>query len=404
MKRALVMGCTHSSIDAPEYFTQNQSRPEEITLKEDYGGVSQILRGQSFEEENALPSCSVALSAHGTGSLSGEDSLMFNSGDGFGDEGAAEPTIDFLWNGDGNCLLEDMPLEEKLPLTPEPHQNTLNNSDGACFSSDDTCFPKTGQMDATTITAEQEGFSLPLVDVSGTSGTRKRKRRRLLIDPVKELSSQRICEQFTSCEDTLKAFEIAPPTRKLMLLKERNKASTLLSTPCQCLASDHLKKLFSNCLSSSALTPRRSMKRKLEEEDESCETHDISTMEEANSQEQLNLPPIQKHVTQVPKDLSSKNSKDLLNSKEDLLNSRKVPKAVRKNGTMCHVLATLQEYNKMGLRSFSLKELCKYNNPKEVAARFSSLLILAKKQVVELNQSSPYGDILVTVGPKFHDV
>ncbi|XP_069895421.1 double-strand-break repair protein rad21-like protein 1 [Dipodomys merriami] len=246
-----------NTIDASEHFTPNQSRPEEITLKEDYGKVlpleaqnfgegSQIRRGQSFVEGNTLLSCSVPLSEHSTGNLTGEKSLMCNNGDGFGDEGASETMTNFLWKENENCLLEDMPLEGKPPLTPDSHHSTLikpDYSDGACFNSDDICFPEIENKDATTLTAKQERFILHPIGISGTSEKRKRKKRRLLIDPVKELSNQSMFEQLISIEDTLKPIEFAPPTLKLMLLKERDKASTLLSTPSQYLVSDKLKKV-----------------------------------------------------------------------------------------------------------------------------------------------------------------
>ncbi|XP_042525109.1 double-strand-break repair protein rad21-like protein 1 [Dipodomys spectabilis] len=215
-----------NTIDASEHFTPNQSRPEEITLKEDYGKVlpleaqnfgegSQIRRGQSFVEGNTLLSCSVPLSEHSTGNLTGEKSLMCNNRDGFGDEGASET------------------------MTAKP-----DYSDGACFNSDDICFPEIEKKDATTLTTKQERFILHPIGISGTSEKRKRKKRRLLIDPVKELSNQSMFEQLISIEDTLKPIEFAPPTRKLMLLKERDQASTLLSTPSQYLVSDKLKKEF----------------------------------------------------------------------------------------------------------------------------------------------------------------
>ncbi|XP_048191278.1 double-strand-break repair protein rad21-like protein 1 [Perognathus longimembris pacificus] len=396
---------TINTIDASEHLTQNQSRPEEITLKEYYG------KDLSLEAQN--------VGDHVTGNLLGENSLMCNSGDGFGDEGASETMMDFLWKADENCLLEDMPLEETLPLTPESHQ--------------------------------------------GTSGKRMRKKRRLLIDPVKELSNKSICEQLSSFEDTLKPLEFLPPTRNLMMLKERDKVSTLLSTPFQHLDSDQLNKLFPTCLLRSGFKSGRSVKRDLEQNEENC-YDDVSFSE--NSREHTekalkvrdenwgmefgafrvsssageeamghaefvafsfsfflykSLLPLRGHnlfLTGVSDSSSSGGSHPALalglkteknepiqiadrtgnelpifGKGEALKSERFLNLVLCLAGKCSSALATLDpanddisieedmEYNKMGIWSFNLKELCKNCNPKQVAATFNSLL---QKQTIEL--------------------
>ncbi|XP_041589045.1 double-strand-break repair protein rad21-like protein 1 isoform X4 [Vulpes lagopus] len=98
---------THNvnAIDVSEQFTHNQSRPEEITLREDYGNdllfqagsfgeEPEILRRHSFFDDNILLNSSGPLAEHSSGSLIGEKSLLYDSGDGFGDEGAAGEMIE----------------------------------------------------------------------------------------------------------------------------------------------------------------------------------------------------------------------------------------------------------------------------------------------------------------------
>uniref|UniRef100_A0A670Z8M3 Rad21/Rec8-like protein C-terminal eukaryotic domain-containing protein n=1 Tax=Pseudonaja textilis TaxID=8673 RepID=A0A670Z8M3_PSETE len=46
--------------------------------------------------------------------------------------------------------------------------------------------------------------------------------------------------------------------------------------------------------------------------------------------------------------------------------------------------------------------LCKNQNKKEAAENFYSLLVLQKQRAIEVAQSAPYADIIVTAGPKFH--
>ncbi|EPY75087.1 hypothetical protein CB1_001812006 [Camelus ferus] len=97
-----------SAIDVSEHFAQNQSKPEEITLREDYsngplyqagsfGEEPEILRRHSFFDDNILLNSSGPLLEHSSGSLNGEKSLFYDSGDGFGDEGAAGEMIVLPW-------------------------------------------------------------------------------------------------------------------------------------------------------------------------------------------------------------------------------------------------------------------------------------------------------------------
>ncbi|XP_032054454.1 double-strand-break repair protein rad21-like protein 1 [Aythya fuligula] len=65
-------------------------------------------------------------------------------------------------------------------------------------------------------------------------------------------------------------------------------------------------------------------------------------------------------------------------------------------------LKTLQHLNKSGVNSFSLRELCRKNNRKEVAAKFYIFLVLKKQLIIELAQSAPFADITATAGRMFN--
>lgn len=56
----------------------------------------------------------------------------------------------------------------------------------------------------------------------------------------------------------------------------------------------------------------------------------------------------------------------------------------------------------MGMQYFSLMKLCRNSDRKQAAAKFYSFLVLKKQQAIELSQSTPYADIIATVGPMFH--
>ncbi|XP_069895420.1 double-strand-break repair protein rad21-like protein 1 [Dipodomys merriami] len=244
-----------NTIDASEHFTPNQSRPEEITLKEDYGKVlpldtqnfgegSQIRRGQSFVEGNTLLSCSVPLSEHSTGNLTGEKSLMCNNGDGFGDEGASETMTDSLMmEDDDDILLGATHLNRDIPFPPDSPSSMMVEPEDP----DNISVLSNEEISGTT-SSEEEGFPLEPTDISGIDGKRKRKRRRLFIDPVKEISGQNMHEQLTSLDDTLGSLELAPSRERLKVLKESGEASTLLSTPTQSMIHDGLKKKSNNMM------------------------------------------------------------------------------------------------------------------------------------------------------------
>lgn len=64
---------------------------------------------------------------------------------------------------------------------------------------------------------------------------------------------------------------------------------------------------------------------------------------------------------------------------------------------MQHSLEIAFRYNE----KLSFKELTRKHNRKQAASRFYSLLVLKKHQSVNLDQTEPFGDILITKGPRF---
>lgn len=61
------------------------------------GEEAEILRRHSFFDDNILLNSSGPLLEHSSGSLTGEKSLFYDSGDGFGDEGTAGEIIGMLY-------------------------------------------------------------------------------------------------------------------------------------------------------------------------------------------------------------------------------------------------------------------------------------------------------------------
>ncbi|KAM9590353.1 double-strand-break repair protein rad21-like protein 1 isoform 4-T4 [Trichechus inunguis] len=394
-----------NTVDVSEHFTQNQSKPEEITLREEYGNdllfqagsfgeESEVLRRHSFFDDNVLLNSSGLLVEHSSGSLNGEKSLFYDSGDGFGDEGAAGEMIDNLLQEDRNILLEDMPSDKEIFLPPEPPDNTMDIAE-----------------------------------------KRKGKRRKLLIDPVKEISSKTMHKQLTSFTDTLMVLELAPPTQRLMMWKKRGGVDTLLSTATQDLIHAKLKRLFTKCFLSSGFKLGRKLiqKEAVREEVGGQNIVETSVMEEPNSQQELSQTKTWKDVIDGSKCSSQEDTNKNTNSEQDIvemvssaaeesslknafltqeiencpvemesLRNEQNIEAERWNRRILQLLNSLRESNKMGMQSFSLMKLCRNSDRKRTAAKFYSFLVLKKQRAIELSQDAPYSDIIATVGPMFH--
>uniref|UniRef100_A0A2K5DNN5 RAD21 cohesin complex component like 1 n=1 Tax=Aotus nancymaae TaxID=37293 RepID=A0A2K5DNN5_AOTNA len=339
-----------NAIDVSEHFTQNQSRPEEITIRENFdndllfqaegfGEESEILRRHSFFDDNILLNSSGPLIEHSSGSLTGERSLFCDNGDGFGDEGAAGEMIDNLLQDDQNILLEDMHLNREISLPPEPPSSLVVETDiPECI-----CIPENEKMDETTLlSTEEEGFTLDPIDISDIAEKRKGKKRKLLIDPVKELSSKVIHKQLTSFADTLMILELAPPTQRLMMWKKKGGVDTLLSTAAQDLIHAELKMLFTKCFLPSGFKIGGKMiqKESVSKEVGNQNIVETSVMQEPNSQE-LSKPQTWKDVIDGSQHSSHEDTNKNIDSEESLRNEQNI-ETERWNRRILHMLNHLR--------------------------------------------------------------
>ncbi|XP_004687387.1 PREDICTED: double-strand-break repair protein rad21-like protein 1 [Condylura cristata] len=432
-----------NTIDVSQHFTQNQSKPEDITLREDYsndllfqagsfGEESEVLRRNSFFDDNILLNSSGPLVEHSSGSLAGDKPLFYDSGDGFGDEGAAGEMIDNLLQDDQNILLEDIPLNREISLPPEPPDILVEPG-----NPENICLPEKEKINETIISNEEEGFTLDPINASDIVDKRKSKKRKLLIDPVKEISSKIMHRQLTSFTDTLMVLELAPPTQRLMMWKKKGGVDTLLSTAAQDLTHAELKLLFTKCFLSSGFKLARKLiqKESVRQENERENIVENSLMEGPNFQRELSQAQIWKGVINGSKCNSHEDAIKNINSELDIvemissaaeessfingilsqevencpvelesLGSDQSTEAERWNRRLLQMLHRLRESNKMGMRYFSLMKLCRHSDRKQTAAKFYSFLVLKKQRAIELNQSVPYADIIATVGPMFHNL
>uniref|UniRef100_A0A8C6VFJ5 RAD21 cohesin complex component like 1 n=1 Tax=Naja naja TaxID=35670 RepID=A0A8C6VFJ5_NAJNA len=276
-----------------QHFTLHQSKPEDITLTEFYGqNLSyssifltveeiEIPRHASFFSDNLINSSHSFLADHSSWNLTG-DKIAFEY-DGFGDEGAERDMI-------------------------------------GRFAKIICCFLHSPRL--TTTIDEEDGFLYPL---------EQKRKRKLLIDPVKQLSKATMQNQLANYKDTLAPLQIAPPTRKLMILEELGSVDKLMTRPSQ------------PCFNK-------------------------------NLQRDTNYP-----------------------QKESVLS------IIHPSQLFIYLFCSPpQHFEQQGAKSFSFLSLCENQNKKEVAENFYSLLVLQKERVIEVAQSAPYADIIVTAGAKFH--
>ncbi|NXV20419.1 RD21L protein, partial [Cepphus grylle] len=255
-----------NAIDVAEHFTLNQSKAEDITLREDYESnillcdrnfgerneEADALRKQSFSDSSILMSSNSLVAHHNSASVNGDkfalhkDTYSFEN-DCFGDEEEAVDMIEILLRDEQNG--PDAPdMEEEPPLSQDlPDNSTASEfAVSAPSHTNPLCLPKSNGADSTgkkvshlmnetiLLSKEEEGFVLEPVDDTAVTQRKKNKRKRkLLVDVHKELGCSAIYNQLNNCADTLTTLDLAPPTKKTMMWKKLGGVDKLLSSATQ---------------------------------------------------------------------------------------------------------------------------------------------------------------------------
>nr|XP_046194656.1 double-strand-break repair protein rad21 homolog A-like [Oncorhynchus gorbuscha] len=90
--------------------------------------------------------------------------------------------------------------------------------------------------------------------------TKAKRKRKLIVDNLKELDSKSIRAQLSDYSDIVTTLDLAPPTKKLMMWKETGGVEKLFSLPAQPLWNGKLLKMFTRCLT--PLVPDEMRKRR----------------------------------------------------------------------------------------------------------------------------------------------
>ncbi|KAH8241148.1 hypothetical protein KR032_006174 [Drosophila birchii] len=272
-----------NDIDIEAQFSINQSRADEITMREDYASLSlslqddgfgdigfeaetpEVIRGSSDLNDKLFNSDVLtnieSLDRHATenrGNIS-EDRL---DGDGFGDcFGQAELFEDDLFGEPSQPALQndkeakvdsieddsDNDAVENLNALPSPATSCINSiidEKGESLNEQADVSENVPLNELTLVQHEDEGFALAPIDATVYKGITKAKRKRkLIIDEIKNISGEEMKAQLADTSDILTTLDLAPPTKRLMYWKETGGVEKLFSLPSRSIPA---RSLFNN--------------------------------------------------------------------------------------------------------------------------------------------------------------
>ncbi|KAK3738843.1 hypothetical protein QZH41_015053 [Actinostola sp. cb2023] len=417
----------------------------------DSDGEKEILRGGTAMEESLYHSKDVSkITLNETNEGKGMADSTFERSkidlaldepikdDGFGGDG-----VDFLADGFGDGLgdalalpgIEDLPTAaaDDLPLEPidvqiegeEPPKDTttppneLNETTGA-----DT----TNEM--TVLQTEAEGFVLEPVEIV-QKGRRSRRKRKLIVDEDKILSTDAIKSQLSDTADIVKHAMLAPPTKRRMKLKTKSMVDQLFSVP-------GLDLLASPLIEAFVVNLTKAVKVSGVENHEADEKMETNEAEEETSQESfekveknrkntsvtfeepLPLPTIdepienlgqdemmvshyepeveekeaeKEDVPELPSSQMDEEQKMNTETEEQFENRR----WTKRTNQLLHTLK--REFNRNETVNFN--NLVLKNTRKQAANIFYSCLLLSKDNTLLMTQNDLFGDIMLTKGDHF---
>ncbi|XP_028309386.1 double-strand-break repair protein rad21-like protein 1 [Gouania willdenowi] len=410
-----------SDIDViTDHFSLNQSRTDEITMKEDFG--NNFLAFSDFGDESQRYKNTL---------LDMSFQSLAKCDDNFGDEGRALDLFgDFFTNSADHLDLTG--------FTPEEPQNTGSEVDRV-----DPMMSDPSTNNETTLLANvEEAFALePVANTPNLNRRRAKRRRKLVVDQMKELSDKSIKEQLSDFSDLLSPLDLAPPTLQLMQWKENGGADKLFAGLCLDVIAPEINELFTNSI---FLVKYVNVTEKVEEMRQSRQEgqSDISVLTTVDSsvasvnpeESHHSEPTILSHITEgrieattqhgggenmlefsypelpseqslvvQPSHIQQESQSTSLNTQSLLGSQDFEERRINKRAQMLLDILKLHTESSDDNSTFSLDALCRGGSRSQAATTFACLLVLKKQQAVYVHQSAPYLDILVSPGPTFYD-
>ncbi|KAG7268690.1 LOW QUALITY PROTEIN: hypothetical protein CRUP_032631 [Coryphaenoides rupestris] len=240
-------------IDVAQQFTLNQSRVEEITMREDVGNLSlmqdndfadfgmddrEMMREASAFEEDIM---------HGATA----SNLLLEAEPGPANLPDKSNHMD---NEDGGGIFDDPPAIAESVMMPPDHGDDEDDFDNLHSPGPDS--PDSGpaeplpamadQTEQTTLVPnEEEAFALEPIDIT-VKETKAKRKRKLIVDSVKELDSKTIRAQLSDYSDI--RHHAGPGPAHQEADDETGGVEKLFSLPAQPLWNARLLKMFTRCL------------------------------------------------------------------------------------------------------------------------------------------------------------
>lgn len=417
-----------NAIDVVDHFTLNQSRVEDITMREEYDRLAGF--GEDIDPIRHGSASDVAFEVSANSVLPESSALLpgdtrdFFSNDLFGDEGAATDFFDDNpFFNELNDLINNQDVCQDVTLPPEDQPPEDQPPEDYVDDTEESLLEDIPVANTTTLVSDEEiAFVLEPIDVSVIEKKKQRKRRRkIMVDDVMQISSCRMHEQLKNTTDIVRTLDLAPTNQQLMRRGQIGGVQWLLSHPSHPIINTELLQLYPEITMEDT---RRHMQKKTAEPETRTVQHE----------QDIELPQVE---TTKATDASFSIADDLVHTSSDLsdfhqgtsdVNSsaheeyangllgctdeelREPPQSVQSNEEQQqnkrnkNLLHDLRKLNQSGVSALSLQNLCKNNKRKQVSTKFYSLLMLNQRTAIKLTQSAPFSDIMVTPGPSFHSL
>ncbi|KAK6167579.1 hypothetical protein SNE40_021571 [Patella caerulea] len=287
-------------LDVQAQFSVNQSRPEEITMREDYANITllnddgfgdvgfderEILRDQSHVDDPFFKQADVTeINSTKDQSLGESNDLgkpmdidMPGENEDFGggipfmddhhddddddednDPGFGDDIFGQEFMGAGGLFedapIADVPMETDVGVTAEPiskPEEVKKVDDTISSEANASALPQASVTgipgeQTTLVHNEEEAFALEPLDVTAVAGTEKKgkRKRKLIVDEQKGIPSETMKLQLSVTSDIVTTLDLAPPTKKLMHWKETGGVEKLFALPGHPIISRMTTRLF----------------------------------------------------------------------------------------------------------------------------------------------------------------
>ncbi|GFU00323.1 double-strand-break repair protein rad21-like protein [Nephila pilipes] len=334
-------------LNEDEIFQLNQSQVEEITLKET---IENLFIGEDFEnfEEANIP-------------INFDDNIQLMS---LFDDNEIQEIKENEYCNDVEMKDGSSSSFEGIP-EPEPTLHISENHE---------LIPICTSIEISKQTYKIELNLEPLSDNLKNFQRIRKNKRKLIVDEVKTLSREKVEKQIKDSSDVIVPLDLAPPCKRLMILKEIGGAEQLLHQPGQKIGSCKIQNVYNENL--------KTYKTEETVNDSSCEEDAYTSNKPELIQENSNV----NKTSFIANDLSDY---------EELFNGNIFQENAINSDSSTNEVGYIPEQND------SLADQMDFSNQSQVGQKFLSLLMLKKYGIVELQQGKPYEEILITKGRNF---